>query len=100
MNYTPYGSKQLKLAKEWAVSSPRALQYSTFIEILYLMDAGIPYLPSESGTEFLIFRWRGSGTYPSHHGNSCPFIHRDNSESVPVPEIHKALNLLGISQDA
>ena len=76
--------------------SPQALPYSRFLEILILLDCAIPVLPSESGAEYLIFARGGSGYFARPSGNCAPFVHRDNDERVPVLEIEKTINLLGI----
>jgi hypothetical protein len=80
------------------VSPTRALPYSRFLEILVLLECSIPFLPSEPGREFLIFRWGATGYFSKSGGPSAPFIHRELDEWVPVKEIHKTINFLHIKQ--
>lgn len=77
---------------------PGPLRYNRFLEILRLMDASIPTLPLETGKEFLIFRWGGSGYAAKPGGPRVAFMHRENHEPVTALEITKALRILGIPE--
>lgn len=63
------------------------------------MECCIPALPSETGNEFLIFRWGATGYSARPGGPAAPFIHREKEEPVPVVEIEKTAQLLNIELD-
>ena len=74
-----------------------AVPYRRFIEILFLLDVYIPWLPSEPEKPFLIFRSSGTGYMgPTGSGPRAPFISRDNDEMVPAFELEKTLGLLNL----
>ena len=62
------------------------------------MDACIPALPSESGNEFLIFRWGATGYASKPGGPRAAFMHRDKDELVTEMEVSKLLHFLGIAE--
>ena len=76
-----------------------AVPYRKFIEVLYLMDACIPALPSDSNRSFMVYQSSGSGYYPTPSGPRCPVMSRDNDELMPAFEVEKLLNLLGFPLD-
>jgi hypothetical protein len=64
-----------------------------------MLECHIPVFPSANNAEFAIFRYKGTGYYPSGHGPMCPFVSRDGDELVPIAEIAKSLKHLQIEQD-
>jgi len=74
------------------------LTYSKFLQVLYLMEVCIPALPSESGAEFLIFRWGANGYSSKPGGPRAAFMHRDKDEFVTGMEVSKLLRILEIPE--
>ncbi len=48
------------------------------------------------GTEFIIYRSRGTGYYPTPKGPRSLFVSKEDDEPVPLIEIQKALRHLNI----
>ena len=79
-------------------NEPRPLSYTEFLGRILMLDCFIPVIPSTPNTEFAIFRYKGSGYYPSGNGPICAFVSRDYDDPVPVPEILKCLKHLQIPE--
>jgi hypothetical protein len=79
------------------LGQPRALTYSRFLEILFLLECFVPVY-GKPGEAFLIYRWK-SGYFPQGSGPRYAFIHRGPTDMVTLLEISKAIRILDIPPD-
>jgi len=78
---------------------PCPLKFTDLLARLKLLECYIPVVPA-AGTEFIIFRWRGSsGTDPEPSGPVAFLKSREDDELCPVFEIQKLLRHLTLTAD-
>lgn len=75
------------------------LRYLEFIKRLRDLDVCIPVLPSQPGTEFMMYAEGGIGYSARPSGPRCAFMHREDDEQVPVKEINAAIGMLRIPEE-
>jgi hypothetical protein len=75
----------------------KPLRFNRFVEVLYLLDLCIPFIPSEPDREFMIFRDGATGYFPRPSGARCAFVTKEPDALVPALEIAKTIRILGVT---
>jgi hypothetical protein len=73
----------------------RPLHYWRFISRLKTLEVGIPFIPPDPGSTFMVFRWGGDGMYGGVPGGPHHIlVHHELNFVMPVCEIDNCLKRL------